>query len=97
MPTSQTDTALLQFFCGLANENRQKILFSIFIDKQEHTVGEIAQRMGLAPSTTSTHLTQLKRAGILTSEKRNKEVYYSVNKASLQTFLQQVQTWLTCC
>lgn len=91
------DDALLDFFRGLANENRQNILFSIFTDKNEHTVGEIAEKMGLAQSTTSAHLSQLKRVGALTSEKRNKEVFYKVNKNRIAEFLKVVEHWLNCC
>ncbi|GAA6133822.1 hypothetical protein NBRC116188_06110 [Oceaniserpentilla sp. 4NH20-0058] len=90
------DDALLAFFRGLANENRQKILFSVFIDKQPHTVGEVAERIGLAQSTTSMHLTQMKQAGILSSEKINKEVFYRVNKNRIAEYLNLVQNWLSC-
>ena len=66
--------ALLAFSKALANEKRQQILLGIFTDKQEHTVGEIADRVGIAPSTASEHLAILKRAGVLLAQKRQKEV-----------------------
>lgn len=92
------DTQRLLSFCkSLANENRQDILFSVFTDKQAHTVGEIAERIGIAPSTASEHLTLLKNAGVLVSEKRHKEVYYSVNKDAIKELVKYIQHWLTCC
>ncbi len=97
MSRTPNQDELLDFFRGLANENRQKIIFAIFVDKDEHTVGEIASALGLAPSTTSTHLAQLKRAGILVSEKRNKEVYYKINKERIELFVEYIGNWLTCC
>ncbi|NJN55117.1 MAG: winged helix-turn-helix transcriptional regulator [Anaerolineae bacterium] len=42
-----------------------------------HTVGEIAERVGIANSTASEHLTILRNAGVLTSEKRDREVLLS--------------------
>lgn len=96
----QTTTApeeLLSFCKGMANENRQRMLFGVFIDKQPHTVGEVAERVGLAPSTTSEHLAVLKRAGILCAEKRDREVFYSVDKKNVKGVLDLIRNWLTCC
>lgn len=94
---SSASDALLEFSKALANEKRQQILLGIFTDKREHTVGEIAERVGIAPSTTSEHLAILKRAGVLVSEKRQKEVYYRVNKARVRELLAVIQHWLACC
>lgn len=90
-------TELLEVFRALANENRQEILFQVFSDKQDHTVGEIAKRVGLAQSTTSEHLSTLRRAGLLQSEKVDREVRYRVNKQTVNQVLAQLQDWLTCC
>lgn len=97
MKTNFAQPGLLEFFQGFANGNRQKILFLVFTDKKAHTVGEVASRVGLAQSTTSAHLNQMKRAGILVSEKQNKEVYYSVNKSRISDFLKIIENWLSCC
>jgi DNA-binding transcriptional ArsR family regulator len=69
----------------------------VFVDKQEHTVGEIAQKVGIANSTASEHLTILKNAGVLVSEKRDREVYYQVNKDVIREYVTLIETWLTCC
>ncbi len=87
----------LQFCKALANNNRQQILFSVFTDKQEHTVGEVANKVGIAQSTASEHLSLLKRAGVLVSEKRDREVYYMVNKDKIRQFVDLIEEWLTCC
>ena len=95
-PLSANDP-LLGFARALANEKRQQILLGIFTDKQEHTVGDIAERMGIAQSTASEHLAILKRAGVLVAEKRQKEVYYRVDKARVRELLAVIQHWLACC
>lgn len=89
--------ALLAFSKALANEKRQQILLSIFVDKREHTVGQIAERVGIAPSTASEHLAILRRGGILVAKKQQKEVYYTVNKERVQELVNMIQAWLTCC
>ncbi|MBO6898230.1 MAG: winged helix-turn-helix transcriptional regulator [Shimia sp.] len=88
---------LLDVFRALANENRQEILFRVFSDKEAHSVGEIADRMGIAQSTASEHLTILRKAGILQSEKVDRQVLYTVNKQSVNEVLSMLQHWLTCC
>ncbi|MCF7803933.1 MAG: helix-turn-helix domain-containing protein [Candidatus Marinimicrobia bacterium] len=42
-------------------------------------VGEITDRIGLAISTTSYHLKELKRAGLVQTSKRGKQVYVELN------------------
>ena len=97
MTTADLNEDFLQFCKGLANANRQQILFAVFVDKQEHTVGEIAEKVGIANSTASEHLTILKGAGVLVSEKRDREVYYRVNKEMIREYVTLIETWLTCC
>ncbi|MBE2223877.1 MAG: helix-turn-helix transcriptional regulator [Anaerolineae bacterium] len=97
MQTETTYEEFLQFCKGLANANRQHILFAVFVDKQEHTVGEIAEKVGIANSTASEHLSILKSAGILQSEKRDREVYYMVNKDKIREYIILIEVWLTCC
>ena len=87
----------LNVFRALANENRQQILFGIFCDKQQHSVGEVAERSGLAQSTASEHLSILRSAGILQSEKVDRQVFYRVNKETVEQVLSELQTWLNCC
>lgn len=94
---SSANDPLLEFSKAFANEKRQQILLGVFTDKQEHTVGEIAERMNIAQSTASEHLAILKRAGVLVAEKRQKEVFYRVNKERIQELLSVIQHWLTCC
>jgi len=88
---------MFEFCKGLTNVNRQRILFSVFIDKQEHTVNEVAEKVGIAKSTASEHLSILKRAGVLVCEKREREVYYRVNKNMIQQQISIIENWLTCC
>lgn len=95
--SSGIDPAFLEFCQALANKNRQRILFEIFTDKSEHKVGEIAEKSGLAISTVSEHLTQMKKAGILTSRRADNVVFYKVNKEGISQFLHHIETWLTCC
>ena len=94
--TEQT-TDLQDFLHGLASETRQKILFQVFFDGQEHTVGQVAQQTELGQSTASEHLALLKRARILTSRREGKEVYYRPNREGIVSSLAQLTTFLTQC
>jgi DNA-binding transcriptional ArsR family regulator len=46
--------------------------------------GEIAARLGLAPATLSFHLSQLERAGLVTSNRRGRRIIYAADFARMQ-------------
>ena len=94
---SELTADLQDFFYGLASENRQKIFFQVFLDGQEHTVGDVVQQTELGQSTVSEHLAILKRAGMLTSRKEGKEVYYRPNRERILAYLSHLTIFLTQC
>lgn len=85
------------FLKALASETRQKILFHVFRDGQERTVGQIAQAAGLGPSTTSEHLAVLKRGGLLASRRDGKEVYYRPDRRRILALLRHLTDLLSSC
>ena len=87
----------MDFFKALGNEKRQEILIDVFADRKEHNVSEIARRCKIAQSTASEHLSFLKRAGILTSKKIEKEVYYAVNRDRILSILDYVKNNVVRC
>jgi len=87
----------LQFCKSLANEKRQFIVFEVFGDKQEHTVGDIAKQADIAISTTSEHLSILKRAGVLASRKVEREVLYKLDPKAITLVVNHLNDWLECC
>lgn len=88
---------LLDFFKALASEKRQEIIFEVFLDGNEHSVGEVAERVSIAPATASEQLAILKRVGILTSTKVAKVVYYRASREHILAILDDVRKRLTCC
>ena len=88
---------LTDFFKALGNEKRQQILLEVFFDSGEHNITEVAERVKIAQSTTSEHLAILKRAGILTSKKVEKEVYYKLDRKSIIATLDEIRSLLNCC
>jgi DNA-binding transcriptional ArsR family regulator len=85
------------FLKALGNEKRQEILLNIFADEQEHNIGEVASRAGIAQSTASEHCSLLKRAGILGSRKVEKEVFYRVDRQKIIAIIDEVRSMLNCC
>jgi ArsR family transcriptional regulator len=86
-----------EFLYGLASETRQNILFHVFLDGQERTVGQVARLTGLGQPTTSEHLKILKRSGILTSRREGKEVFYRPDRARVLASLAHLTDLLTRC
>jgi DNA-binding transcriptional ArsR family regulator len=58
---------------------RQRILM-LFHAGIEYNVNDIAGRFDVSRPTISHHLNLMKRAGVLQSRKKGKEVFYSFNK-----------------
>lgn len=66
-------------FCkALADETRQKILEMLL--KGEMHVGDIVDAFPVSQPTISHHLNVLKQAGLVTSRKEGKQVFYAVNR-----------------
>ncbi|KAA0965658.1 winged helix-turn-helix transcriptional regulator [Sporosarcina sp. ANT_H38] len=84
------------FFKGLANEKRQAIIL-LFLNKNEVTVNQVAELIGIGQSTASEQLSMLKKAGILNSKKEGKEVLYSPNKNNIVRILQDINSILMKC
>ena len=87
---------LLDFVKSIASESRLTILL-LFLDGQERTVSQITEAVGLGQPTTSEHLAVMKRAGILNSQKRGKEVYYFPDRVQLAHYLETLSTLLKRC
>jgi len=69
-------------FCkALADETRQAILRMLLQD--EMCVSDIVQAFGLSQPTISHHLGILKNAGLVSSRKEGKQVYYAINRENV--------------
>lgn len=75
----QLDT--VTFAKALADETRQKIM--AFCCCQQKSVSELVEATGVAQPTVSHHLKILKDAGLVSAERRGKEVFYTLNQTRL--------------
>ena len=91
---SQSVTDFLKAF---GSEKRQEIFLSIFTDGKEHNITEVAERAGIAQSTASEHLSNLKRAGVLLSRKVEKEVFYHLDRQGITARIDEIRSLLNCC
>lgn len=62
-------------FAGLAEKNRLEIV-NLLLKKKKMSVTEIARHFKLTQPTVSHHLGYLKKAGVLSSQKKGRRVYY---------------------
>ena len=96
MSTVPVSQELIDFTKSIASESRITILL-LFLDGQERTVNEISQAVGLGQPTTSEHLAIMRRSGVLTSEKRGKEVYYRPDRQRIARYLESLSDMLRKC
>ncbi len=70
-------------FCkAMADNTRQAILRLLHV-RGEVTVGEIVAAFKLSQPTISHHLAILRRYGLVKTEQRGKEVYYSMDQGNV--------------
>ncbi|WP_396936112.1 Rv2640c family ArsR-like transcriptional regulator [Mycolicibacterium sp.] len=79
---------------ALADPVRVKIMSHLF-DSGEQVSGDLAAVLGLTESTVSHHLGQLRKAGLLESERRGMNVFHSVRPAAMQALCTVLDP--TCC
>jgi DNA-binding transcriptional ArsR family regulator len=91
IPEAWQDISLI--FAALGDEHRQRILLT-FEPGERLNVGQIAEVSTLARSTVSHHLKVLREAGVLVAEREGKEIYFHVDKASLQQAFGKVSNYL---
>ena len=72
---------LLDFFKGLADENRLKML-GLLAD-QEYSLDELATLLNLKPPTVSHHLAKLKALGLVEMQAEGNIHFYRLNTAAL--------------
>jgi DNA-binding transcriptional ArsR family regulator len=78
---------------ALADENRIRILLAL--QDQELCVCQITELMGLAPSTTSKHLSILYQAGLLNSRKEGRWIYYALPGKEAPVPTREAIRWAT--
>ncbi|MEU8363825.1 metalloregulator ArsR/SmtB family transcription factor [Nonomuraea sp. NPDC048882] len=84
------------FLKAMASGTRQQIM-ELFVGGVELTVNEVAERMSLAQSATSTHLATLRDGGVLTSRREWKTVYYRADSTRIGKALSDLQVTLQAC
>ncbi len=62
----------------LADPTRLRLL--LLLDQEELSVAELQEILGMGQSRISSHLAQLKRAGVVEDRRAGKNVYYGAKK-----------------
>lgn len=78
-------TELAETFGLLADPTRLSIVIACMEHKR--SVGDIAESLGLSASLTSHHLRLLRSARILKSERRGKQVFYTMADACVHSVI----------
>lgn len=76
-------------FKALSDPTRREILQ--LLQRAPMAAGEIAEHFDMTGATVSHHLSTLKEAGLVDTEKQGKYIYYELNLSVLD----EIMTWLT--
>ena len=84
-PKKLTEAEAAEGFAALGNRARLRLLrLLVRAGDQGMTVGDIGRRMDMPASTLAHHLAALVRAGLVTQEKRGREVICSAEFRSIR-------------
>src|SRR5678816_2536773 len=72
----------------LADPTRLRLL--LLLEQEELSVAELQQILGMGQSRISSHLAQLKRAGVVADRREGKNVYYGANHNGQKAKLERV-------
>ena len=75
-------SSTLNFLRLLADETRLRLV--LLLEQEELSVAELQDIMGMGQSRISSHLAQLKRAGVVTDRRAGKNVYYALAQTNGQ-------------
>ncbi|MBT3389110.1 MAG: winged helix-turn-helix transcriptional regulator [Chloroflexi bacterium] len=81
METVTFITNTVEFAKALADETRQKIMALCCCELV--SVNDLVEKLDVAQPTVSHHLKILKNAGLVKSERRGKQVFYTLDQESL--------------
>jgi len=71
-------TSTINLFRLLADPTRLRLL--LLLEEEELSVAELQQILNMGQSRISSHLAQLKRAGVVTDRRSGKNVYYGATR-----------------
>ena len=74
-----------EFFQALSNPYRREIIK--LLRWQNMSAGEIVEQFDIAQPTISRHLDVLKKAEIVTSERKGNQIIYSLNLSAMQEMM----------
>lgn len=86
-----------RFFKALGDPTRIGLLVALASAGEARTVGEIASGRGVDLSVVSRHLAILRDAGVIKSEKRGKEVWYSIRALEVVQMLRDLADCVDAC
>jgi predicted transcriptional regulator len=84
----ETVSGLLEFFKALSDANRLKIIG--LLAQGDYTVEQMAEMLGVRPSTVSHHLTKLSMAGLVSARSESYYNIYHLETSVLETMSQRL-------
>lgn len=87
MPDDSVLTGLSEIFKIMGDKTRMRLLWAI--DNSEVCVGDLAYLLNMTKSAVSHQLKTLKEAKLIKSEKRGKNIYYSLNDHHVRTIFEK--------
>ncbi len=83
---------LVSFFRALGEETRMKIISMLL--EEEMCICELIEKLNLSQSAVSHHVKILKQAELVNDRRQGKWIFYSINKAGFEKYLNLIDNEL---
>ncbi|MBS4039041.1 MAG: helix-turn-helix transcriptional regulator [Flavobacteriales bacterium] len=93
MEKSPTNASILQAFKALSNPARVQML-EFLLEKREANCNDFVQYIGMAQSTVSEHLFEMKKCELFHRNEKGKQSIYTINELQLLELKIFIEKWI---
>ena len=87
LPTDQQIDVAVETLRMLADPTRLRILWALYAG--EHSVGHLADQIGVSPSVVSQHLAKLRLGRVVTSRRQGNRIFYTAEDVHVRQLAEE--------
>lgn len=88
---------MAEVFKALGDENRMHLIYLLASgDAEKICVTDLAAELGISQPAVSRHLSTLRHAGIVESQKDGNHIYYTFNRAAMARYKENIDYLFKC-
>jgi predicted transcriptional regulator len=83
-----------EFIVSTLHHKRRQRILDLLETLGSMTANHLSDEINLDLSTTENHLSMLRRVGVLNTDRRNRDIYFSINEGRLEQITNAVRNFI---